>query len=214
VALARLSLGAVSEYRGDPVAALAHYNACLDITRQHGVAGHEGVVLMNLGSAYGTLGRWGDALAALEQSLNVRRECGDYYGVASTLGDLAIPHCHRGDLVAALRCADEALRCFREIGYQVREHEVRLTRAEIFLRCGRHADALADVDAAWSGARAVGNRYIEALALHQRSKITSSMGNTATAAELRAESEAVLAPLHARRVRLLEALILRDSYSR
>ena len=208
VALTLNALGIVlAEGYGDISSAIRRYTECLQLVWRHGMSGLEAVVQNNLSSAYGTVGRWEDALEAAQRSLLIRQDLDDQSSVAATLCNLAAVQAFRGDLTEAVVSASNGIKMSRDAGDQIREHELLLTRCEAQLRRGRYAEAMADAEATSSLASARSDRYSEVLALQQKSKILRATGEQGQAAQLRDRANDALATVRTRRVALLQSLL-------
>ena len=88
-AAARINLGDALRYRGDLDAALAEYLGALDLARSS-VPQLVDFALQHLGKHYVDAGRATDAIACLEEALELRRGKGDQALVESTLAVLRL----------------------------------------------------------------------------------------------------------------------------
>ncbi|MFF2076422.1 BTAD domain-containing putative transcriptional regulator [Kitasatospora sp. NPDC058162] len=93
---------------GDFEAAHTHFREVLGLCRARGNLTHAAVALANLGDCLRGLGRRGDAFAALDESLAIRRRLGDMSGIADTLIISGRTHAHFGDLPQARACFEQA----------------------------------------------------------------------------------------------------------
>ncbi len=64
---------------------------------------------MNLGSVYNNQGKWAEAIACYEQSLETKRQLGDRHGVGQTLMNLGVVHNRRNQIEQARTLWREAL---------------------------------------------------------------------------------------------------------
>jgi hypothetical protein len=95
-----------------------------------------------------------------------------------------------------------------ETGDHLHELEALLTRSEVHFRRDLRASAVADAEATLSGALAHGDRYIEALARYQLSKVLLATSDPAQAMRTRNDVGEILSRLGIRRDRMLEAVVL------
>ncbi|MFD5466272.1 BTAD domain-containing putative transcriptional regulator [Kitasatospora sp. NPDC127059] len=93
---------------GNFEAAHTHFRSVLVLCRARGNLTHVAVALANLGDCLRGLGRQGDAFAALDESLAIRRRLGDMSGVADTLIISGRTHAHFGELPQARACFEQA----------------------------------------------------------------------------------------------------------
>lgn len=206
VALTHIALGLASESRGDLVEAMRHLNDCVETSRAHGLPGGEALALLNIGNVAG-LARWLDrALSATKASAALRRAAGDRGGLGAALSNLAIIEVMAGNCAEAFAHADESLCITRLVGDQRRELYSLLTRSEVHFRDRRFDDAVLDVEAAISLARAHGHRYLTELGCAQLAKIRAVGAGQAMSATYNIER--ALAGSQTRRDPLLERLLL------
>jgi hypothetical protein len=149
--------------------------------------------LLNISEAYGVVRQWDEALHAAQECLAIRRSLGNDARTASALRTVAAIQCACCDLASAVAGASESVELSRIAGDQLCEHLGVLTRCEAYIRRGWYADALSDADGVLSLARLRGDRYTEALALRQQSKIYAGLGGRERAAQLNAAASEVLA---------------------
>ncbi|GLW13024.1 SARP family transcriptional regulator [Microtetraspora sp. NBRC 13810] len=101
----------------------------------------------HLGMAFQMLYAHARAAAAEEEylvALAAFRSCGERWGMATTLGELAKLADWRGDLDRALALSEEALMLIEQLGAREDTPEIICSRAQVLLRAGRLAEAEAE----------------------------------------------------------------------
>jgi DNA-binding SARP family transcriptional activator len=179
--LALNGLGVVAFWQREPEASLLYYEDALEIARQEGWPDFSALVYQNMSPTYAYLGKLDLAIAVSERSLE-RRSDGNLANPRAAFLNLAAAHCLRGNQAEAVRYADKAVRLGQESGDRIRECEALIMRCEANLRWQREDDAYIDADRACRMAEANGYRYALAIALWQRLKVLTAMGNTVQAA--------------------------------
>ncbi|MGH3297889.1 MAG: AfsR/SARP family transcriptional regulator [Trebonia sp.] len=116
------NLGEVYRRLGQLDAAAECYLQALDIGRE--IGGHaEGHALHNLGLVYMRQHRLDEAIARLEEAVSRHRASGDRDGEAWALMSLGTAQAETGNRTAARVSLTEALRIFKQIGYQEQADE-------------------------------------------------------------------------------------------
>ncbi|MFF7193141.1 BTAD domain-containing putative transcriptional regulator [Streptomyces sp. NPDC008079] len=98
---------------GDPAAAIACYRRALGMWRERGLLTSTARSLTSLGEALRTVGRYDEAVAALEETVAILDRLGDRGTAADTLEVLARTHFERGDPASARKHWDRALELAR-----------------------------------------------------------------------------------------------------
>jgi non-specific serine/threonine protein kinase len=110
------TLGIVTHERGDPVAALAHFEQSLEIARESGNRMHIANALMNLGYVASEVPDYAAARSFWEESLSIHREIGNRTGISRLLGNLGTIALLQGDHAAASTLLHECLSIFVDLG--------------------------------------------------------------------------------------------------
>jgi tetratricopeptide (TPR) repeat protein len=147
--------------------AIGYYEQQLVIVREIGDLHGEGNALNNLGLAYYRLGQFKRAIGYYEQALVIARKIGHLRGEGNALGGLGITYADLGQVERAIGLLEQAVR----IGHEIKDPRiVEFFTAQLERLCGggptphpkkppelsrkpglalgRHAEALADLDAA------------------------------------------------------------------
>jgi diguanylate cyclase (GGDEF)-like protein len=96
----------------------------------------------SLAHAYFGLGRIEEALENEKQAVELSRQDGNWYGVASFLGYIGTIYNARGEHEQALACVDDAQRIAEERGYEMECCNAHRYRAEIFTAMGKYDKAI------------------------------------------------------------------------
>jgi len=118
------TLGGVLFESGDLEGAERAFRSAAAEWRELGSRVYLSLCLSNLGDSLRGLGRPVEALEALAEALQIRRDLGDHSGVADTLQAVARTHFEHGDPEAARRHWQETLELARQHGL---DHYIRLS---------------------------------------------------------------------------------------
>lgn len=210
VALALNGLGVVHSRRGEPEAALIRHREALEPATQLGLTSLAASALNNISVSLAWLGRLDEAIKAGERSASILAtgKIPDPVTSATTLLNISVAYCLRGDQARALRAADQALRLSHAAGDRMRICEELIVRSEAYIRARRPRDAYADAENARSLAHINGYAYALAAAESQLSKILTSLGRIEDAASAAAHAQTAFARLSTSfREPLLELLL-------
>jgi CHAT domain-containing protein len=98
----------------------------------------------NLGTVYGSIGSWDEAIENYHQAITINRRQDDRYRLASTLNNLGMAQHHSGDFDAALASYQEALALARATeNLEVQVHAANNFASLLDQKLGRTKDALA-----------------------------------------------------------------------
>jgi len=111
-----LALGRLRDDIGDPDGALGAYAVALEVFQTSKNRWFEGTTLNNVGAVYHHQGRYGEALAVLQQALAIRRQVGDRAGEGATLNNIGEVHRAQGQYREALAAYQQALAIDRQVG--------------------------------------------------------------------------------------------------
>jgi DNA-binding SARP family transcriptional activator len=193
---------------GDPEG-IGHIERSLAIRREIGDRIGEAQSANSLADVYLMLGRTAEALDLYRHSLEVNREVGHRYGEGVALGNLGWALLEADRAEEAIDYLLQARRIFAEIGYVDGEGYVLWILGRCYLSVGRDAEALDSLRQALTSHRTAGNRRRQAATLRyvgtaecrvgltaqarqswaQAAAIFEELGDSAEAAEVRAEHE-------------------------
>ena len=121
--------------------------------------------LASLGSAYNALGRYQEAIAFDQQSLEIQREIGDRGGEASSLIGLGNAYYFLGSYQEAIAFYQQSLEIFREIGDRQGEANSLMGLGNAYDSLGRYQEVIAFHQQSLEIFREIGNRRGEATSL-------------------------------------------------
>jgi tetratricopeptide (TPR) repeat protein len=119
VAQALNGLGAVAGAQEDYTSSRSYYERCLEVCSKHGGLRWEGSALANLGEVAIWQGDYKAALSSYAKAVAVRREQGDYPGVAYTLSGRAYACVRLGKLEEARSYLGETFELISQHGFQL-----------------------------------------------------------------------------------------------
>ena len=192
-ALALNNLGAAYWGQGAYAAAHAAHAEALAINRAINHRRGEADNLDNMGGVDWVLGRYDQAIVHYSAALAIRRAIDDRWGVSISLGNLGSAYRLRGDLPAALDYFDQAYALNTEMGRRRGQCYNLHGRGLTLLALGRTAEARRALEAARAGRADLGEQdnLLESTAALLRCAV--ALGESASAAQLRAEVAAALA---------------------
>jgi len=193
---------------GDPEG-IGHIERSLAIRREIGDRIGEAQSANSLADVYLMLGRTAEALDLYRHSLELNREVGHRYGEGIALGNLGWTLLDADRAEEAIDYLLQARRIFAEIGYVDGEGYALYLLGRCYLSVGRDAEALDSLRQALTSHRTAGNRRRQAATLRsvgtaecrvgltaqarqswaQAAAIFEELGDSAEAAEVRAEQE-------------------------
>ena len=193
---------------GDPEG-IGHIERSLEIRREIGDRIGEVQSANSLADVYLLLGQTAEALDLYRHSLELNREVGHRYGEGIALGNLGWTLLDADRAEEAIDYLLQARRIFAEIGYVDGEGYVLWILGRCYLSVGRDAEALDSLRQALTSHRTAGNRRRQAATLRyvgtaecrvgltaqarqswaQAAAIFEELGDSAEAAEVRAEHE-------------------------
>ena len=193
---------------GDPEG-IAHIERSFAIRREIGDRVGEAQSANSLADASLLLGRTAEAIDLYRRSLDLNREVGHRYGEGIALGNLGWALLDADRAEEAIDYLLQARRIFAEIGYVDGEGYALYLLGRCYLSVGRDAEALDSLRQALTSHRTTGNRRRQAATLRsvgtaecrvgltaqarqswaQAAAIFEELGDSAEAAEVRAEQE-------------------------
>ncbi|MCC5624291.1 tetratricopeptide repeat protein [Nostoc sp. CHAB 5715] len=124
-----------------------------------------GVALNNLGLAYLSLGQYQQAIAFLQQSLDIAREIGDRNIEGSSLGNLGNAYLDQGQYQQAIDLYQQSLNIARERGDRNPEGSSLMNLGLGYLNQGQYQQAIDFLQQSLDIAREIGDRNSEGLSL-------------------------------------------------
>jgi DNA-binding SARP family transcriptional activator/tetratricopeptide (TPR) repeat protein len=170
---------------------LALYTYALRATEQTGDRAARCQALLNLGTAYSRLGRYRDALDALQRSVDLHRQAGDALGERRSLNNLGVVHWHLGNHEAALEHYQRSLAIARESNDRAGEAATLGNIAYFFALSGRYDEALEHLPAALELSRELDDRITEANTLGTLGEVYLGLGRYPEAVDHRRQSLAL-----------------------
>jgi CHAT domain-containing protein/Tfp pilus assembly protein PilF len=144
---------------------------------------NQGIMLNNIGTAYGAQGRNAEELAQYEAALVIRRMAGDRVGEGVTLLNIGTAYTEQRRYADALEAYEAALVIAREVGDRTSEGITLAGIGQIYAGQERNAEALAQYEAALVVLREVGNRTTEGRTLGSIAVVYANQGRYAEALE-------------------------------
>jgi len=109
-------LGLVAINQGRQAEGIATYERCLTFFKETGHVGNCGLILGNLGGASYSLGDFERSRKYFQESLEIRRELGDQFGIAGSLMYMGLADIQLGELDSATNSLEEAFVMFERLG--------------------------------------------------------------------------------------------------
>ncbi|MFJ6669674.1 BTAD domain-containing putative transcriptional regulator [Actinosynnema sp. NPDC091369] len=168
--------GVACERLGRYEEALRHHELAVEVGRETGDVSFTGRALKNLGVVLRRLGRHEDAERTFQESLAIARTIGNRRGEAAVLCSLALVHEASGRYEEALRHMELAMAAVPDVDNDhALVNHLQANLGLVHLRLGRVEVAEKHLAEALAGARATGNRDLEA-------EVLDTLGELATAA--------------------------------
>jgi len=121
--------------------------------------------LHNLGNVYYQQGKWQEAIAAYEQSLQTKRELGNVHGVALTLGNLGNVYSNQGKWQEAIATYEQSLQTKRELGDVHGVAQTLNNLGSVYFQQGQWQEAIAAYEQSLQISRQLGDVHGVALTL-------------------------------------------------
>lgn len=163
---ARRGLGVLYRRQGNTDTAINHLTQSLAAFRQAGEAREQGRVLTSLGRTYHARGEYQQALNAHTEAYTILESVNDRWRLVQVLNDIG--ECHQAlyDIDNALKFHNQALDQAAKTKADILVPEIKRNLGVDLVELGQYEKGLVYLQAALDGARAVGNREHEALALY------------------------------------------------
>lgn len=176
--------GVACERLGRYEEALRHHEQAVAVGRETGDVSFTGRVLKNLGVVLRRLGRHEEAERTFQEALSIARAIGNRRGEAAVLCSLALVHEASGRHEEALRHMDRAVAAVPDVD---NDHalvgHLQANLGLVHLRLGRWEIAAKHLAEALAGARATGNRDLEAEVLDTLGELATAGGDPGRAVE-------------------------------
>ncbi len=153
----------------------------VEAARRAGDRHGEGQTLGNLGNVYLQQGRWAEAIACYEQSLDVFRALGDRYGEGTTLMNLGSVYLQQGRWAEAIACYEQDLAICRDLGDRHGEGQTLTNLGVVYRQQGRWAEAIGCYEQDLAICRDLGDRYGEGQTLTNLGVVYRQQGRWAEA---------------------------------
>jgi tetratricopeptide (TPR) repeat protein len=163
---ARRGLGVLNRRQGNTDKAISHLTQSLAAFRQAGEAREQGRVLTSLGRTYQARGEYHAALAAHQEARRILESVNDRWRVVQALNDIGECHQVLYDIDNALKFHEQALQQALEVNAALLLPEIKRNLGIDLVELGQYQRGVEYLQEALAGARAVGNREHEALALY------------------------------------------------
>ena len=200
---ARRGLGILSRKQGNTERAIRHLTQALAAFSQMGEARERARVLTSLGRTRHVRGEYQPALDAHHEALRIFESLHDRWRIVQSLTDIG--ECHQAlyDTLNALRYHEKALDLAMAYGANLLKPEIQRNLGVDMVEQGRFEEGLVYLQLALDGARHLGNREQEALALYNIARARLMHVHLEQAAQTVAELEAAAERLDGDRYRAL-----------
>jgi tetratricopeptide (TPR) repeat protein len=202
---ARRGLGILNRRHGNLEQAVNHLTQALAAFRQLGEAREQARVLTSLGRARHARGEYHYALAAHQEALTILESLQDSWRVVQTLNDIGEVHQSLYDTENAYRYHERALKLANEYGADVIKPDIQRNLGIDLVEQGRFDEGLAYLQSALNGARNIGYRDQEALALYNLARAYLRQAYVGQAQQAVTQLADVAEALNADRFRALAA---------
>lgn len=204
---ARRGLGILNRRQGNTDKAISDLTQALAAFRQVGEAREQARVLTSLGRTRQARGEYQHALTAHTEALRIFESLGDRWRVVQALNDIGESHQALYDVENARAYHERALNLANECGADLLKPEVKRNLGVDLLEQGEYDQALYYLQAALSGAREIGNREHEGLALYHLARAFLQRKDLEAAAQFGGMLDTVAEGLDADRFRALAAFV-------
>ncbi|MBD2003868.1 MULTISPECIES: CHAT domain-containing protein [Cyanophyceae] len=197
------SLGSAYSYLRQHQQAIEFYQQALAIQREISDRQGKASSLRSLGWSYVSLGQYREAIEIHQQSLAITRELGNRQEEAHSLRELGQAYNASGQYKEAIEVYQQALAIGREIGYW--DHSAQLGLDSAYVASGRdnrsrlYRDQIEHKQQFLAGARASGDRRMEAGTLVELGKIYTTSGQYKEAIAVYQQSLAIVREIGDRR---------------
>ena len=198
-------LGVLNRRQGNTEKAVDHLTQALAAFRQIGEAREQARVLTSLGRTRQARGEIQNALDAHDEALKIFDSLGDRWRQIQVLNDIG--ECHQAlyDIEVAREYHERALKLANEVGADLLKPEIKRNLGVDLIEQSQPEQGLYYLQAALNGAREIGNREHEALALYNLARAHIRQSNLDMANRMVLMLQGVAEELNADRYRALAA---------
>lgn len=204
---ARRGLGILNRRQGNTDKAVSELTQALAAFRQVGEAREQARVLTSLGRTRQARGEYQHALTAHAEALRIFESLGDRWRIVQALNDIGESHQALFDIENARDYHERALALANECGADLLKPEIKRNLGVDLLERGQFDQAFYYLQAALTGAREIGNREHEALALYNLARAHLRQKNVDAASQFGVLLNNVAEELDADRYRALAAFV-------
>jgi DNA-binding SARP family transcriptional activator len=170
---------------------LSFFEQALALSRELGNGPGEAQAATNVANAYFRLGRFVEARAAAQRSIDIERRVGNRFGEGITLGILGGACRELGEFDEAIGFLRQALDISRELGDRDFEAESLADLGEAYLGLGQAGDATRCLQDSLAIRESIGDRHGQAATLQKLGQAQWRAGHADQARELLAEAAAL-----------------------
>ncbi|MBN1655679.1 MAG: sigma 54-interacting transcriptional regulator [Deltaproteobacteria bacterium] len=175
------TLGVVSSYQGDHLAARQRYQEALALARQAGSKLDEANALTCLAVGYYHASEYRKAGELFEQSLEIARELGDIGSMANFSVNLGATHFYLGEPARAAEHYETAAKLARRAGRVSTDVQARNNLALLHIYFGLYERARVELAEVMHDAESAGLKYLAAQATGALGDLASRLGDVETA---------------------------------
>lgn len=204
---AHRGLGVLNRRQGNTEKSIDHLTQALAVFRQIGEALEQARVLTSLGRTRQAQGEYQNAFEAHNEALSIFESMGDRWRQVQVLNDLG--ECHQAlyDIEAARTFHEQALKLANEVEADLLKPEIKRNLGVDLFEQGQTDQGLYYLQASLDGAREIGNREHEALALYNLARANIRENNLEMAERLVLLLQNVAEELDADRYRALGCFV-------
>jgi len=158
-------------------AAEEQFRRLLTLAQSAGDARRKARALHNLGSVYGSQGRWDAAIAAYQQSRDIYREFGDRLGEGRTLHNLGSVYASQDRWDEAIAAYQQSRDIYREFGDRLGEGRTLHNLGSVYASQGRWDEAIAAYQRSLEIQRDLGDRQGEGMTLNNLGNVYRAQGH-------------------------------------
>lgn len=204
---AHRGLGVMNRRQGNTEKAIDHLTQGLAAFRQIGEAREQARVLTSLGRTRQARGEYQSAMEAHNEALRIFESLHDRWREVQVLNDIG--ECHQAlyDIEVAKDYHNRALKLANELGADLLKPEIKRNLGVDLFEQGQSDQGMYYLQAALDGARQIGNREHEALALYNLARAHIREQNLDLAEQMVTMLESVAETLDADRYRALASFV-------
>lgn len=186
------NLGHTYQYIGNFPVALSQYEAALRIAQEIGEPSTIGRTIGLIADYHAELANYSQAVSHYLEAARFAEKASDSNSQASQFGSIALVYAKLGDYQRALEYIDKGLKLLQP-KHAALQGNLLETRGIIYQQLAKHADALADFNAALDFAKTISSRRAQATRLALIGRAQAAQGNSRAAAQALNQAQEVLA---------------------